>query len=233
MIGPFAGIATGIEEANMTVLPIDAPECYGRSFFVPGEGPCSVGCRLEASCKAKYLGTARQAAETGAQLDPDEEAFVLEHTGPAPVTRRQTPEEIAAICEVAAAVVLGTEPESCRAVQPVPAVPTEQDRAQVEPAAPIPLEASSAELELVPAVLGVPRTGEPQDNLSVLAAEVLREAGRPLHVREVTAKLTALARERGVRLAGKTPEATVGVAVRRARGVERVGRGMYRWRTAR
>jgi hypothetical protein len=67
-------------------------------------------------------------------------------------------------------------------------------------------------------------------SVASLAVEVLRAAAAPLHVCDITAEVLALATARGIRLAGRTPVATVGLALRRVHGVERVGRGVYIWR---
>ena len=66
-------------------------------------------------------------------------------------------------------------------------------------------------------------------SVAALAAEVLRAAGRPMHVRAVTAEVMQVAAARGVALGGKTPDATVGLALRQLREVRQVGRGMYAW----
>ncbi len=69
-------------------------------------------------------------------------------------------------------------------------------------------------------------------SVAALAVEVLQAAGRWMHVRDLTAEVLRLAPERGVRLGGRTPEATVGSALRQVQGVELLGRGDYRWRGA-
>ncbi len=75
-----------------------------------------------------------------------------------------------------------------------------------------------------------PLSSFPARSVPVLAAEVVCAAGRPLHVREIAAEVARIAPARGVRFGGKTPEATVGLALRQVQEVERVGRGQYRWR---
>ncbi len=67
-------------------------------------------------------------------------------------------------------------------------------------------------------------------SVPAIVTEVLRTAGQPLHVREVAAEVLSMAAERGVRIGGKTPEATVGLALRQVREIERAGRGTYVWR---
>ena len=66
-------------------------------------------------------------------------------------------------------------------------------------------------------------------SIAALAAEVLRAAERPMHVRAVTSEVMQLAADRGVSLGGKTPAATVGLALRQLLEVKQVGRGMYAW----
>jgi hypothetical protein len=55
-----------------------------------------------------------------------------------------------------------------------------------------------------------PLASFPVRSVPALAAEVLRNAPQPLHVREVAVEVLRIAAERGVRIGGKTPEATVG-----------------------
>ena len=69
-------------------------------------------------------------------------------------------------------------------------------------------------------------------SVPALVAEVLRIAAQPLHVRDIAAEALSIAAERGVRIGGKTPEATVGLALRQVLEIERVGRGRYCWRAA-
>ncbi len=69
-------------------------------------------------------------------------------------------------------------------------------------------------------------------SVPALVAEVLRIAAQPLHVRDIAAEALSIAAARGVRIGGKTPEATVGLALRQVLEIERVGRGRYCWRAA-
>ncbi len=66
-------------------------------------------------------------------------------------------------------------------------------------------------------------------SVAALAVEVLQSAAGPLHVDAIAAEVVRLAPTRGARLDGKTPAATVGLALRHVAGVVRVGRGTYAW----
>ena len=77
-----------------------------------------------------------------------------------------------------------------------------------------------------------PLASFPARSVPALAAEVLRHAPQPLHVRDVAVEVLRIAAERGVRIGGKTPEATVGLSLRQVLEIERVGRGRYCWKGA-
>ena len=66
-------------------------------------------------------------------------------------------------------------------------------------------------------------------SVATLAAEVLQAAGQPMHVRAVTEEVLQIASSRGIVLGGKTPAATVGLALRQLCEVKQVGRGTYAW----
>ncbi len=191
----------------LTAAATTVPACFGLSFFAPGEGPCNTGCSLAQRCRATYFESAlRVLASEPTALAEDEHAYLLTQQEEA---EKVTPEALCAperahieeLCARAAGVVRG----GCTPSAPRKA-PERWTEARRRPL-------SSFKPTSVPA----------------LAAEVLRSAARPLHVRDVTAEVQALAAARGARLGGRTPEATVGLSLRRIQGVEQVGRGTYLW----
>ncbi len=177
-----------------------APLCFGRSFFVPGEGACNAGCRLADRCRAAYLGHARAAlASHPSELSEDERLFVI-GTGGAPATGQVPAARPAPVLELCAPTAACTTDPATRKVSRPWTDARRRPLASFRPA-----------------------------SVSALAVEVLRAAGRPLHVREVAALVQRDAATRGVRLAGRTPHASVGLALRQVQGVQQVGRGLYVW----
>ncbi len=169
------------------------PECFGRSYFVPGEAVCGAVCRTADRCRETYLDHARAtlAADPGA-LVAEERLYVL-------------------------ASAAQTSAEAGRALVALPP-PTEEP---TEPSRKLPERWSDTRRR--------PLESFKPASVPALAVEVLRAAGRRLHAPGVPARVLPLAAARGVRLGGKTPQATVGLALRQVRGVELVGRGMYTW----
>ncbi len=171
----------------MHALVAQEPACFGRSYFTPGAGPCNLGCRLAAGCRAESLVRARAILRAApAALDAEERAFVASHED-----RREPP----ALAEV---------------------IPLERDQAR-RPRAPWTAEHRRPVESFKPT------------SVAALAVEVLRAAALPLHVDAIATEVLRIAPARGARLAGKTPAATVGLALRHVAGVGRVGRGTYAW----
>jgi hypothetical protein len=189
-----------------TVTASATPACFGISFFAPGEGPCNTGCSLAQRCRSLYLESAQRAlaAEPGA-LCEDERAYLLtQRAESAPATPISENERghIEDLCARAEAVVSGGfGVASPPAPRKAPERWTDARRR--------------------------PLSAFKPTSVTARAVEVLRAAAGPLHVCDIAAEVLALATERGIRLGGATPAATVGLALRKVEGVRRVGRGVY------
>jgi hypothetical protein len=216
------------------------PACFSVSYFNPGEGECAVGCRLAERCKPAYLAQARELlAANPSGLTDEEHAFVLEHAfaaAPAkPARKRRSPRLKVVPADVAPAPAPAAAPTSPADGGSL----SDGERARIE--------ALVKQVEATVAGQGAERSAtrkssEPWTDarrrplssfkpasVPALAAEVLRAAGRPLHVREVAAEVAKRAAAHGAPLTTKTPAATVGLSLRLVRGVKIVARGTYAW----
>lgn len=159
------------------------PECYGVSFYVPGEGQCSLGCSFEAACREAYIG---QACTSPEKLADEERSWLQLALG------------VAAQPPVTA---------------PAPPPPGKRKR---------PERWTEADRK--------PLASFKPDSVAVTAAGVLREHGRAMHLSEITDAVLA---RMAAPPSGKTPRASVGLALRNVLEVRSIGRGMYEWTDAR